>query len=94
MSYDVNKTEEQWREELGDDQYKVLREAATERPWSGELLDEHRAGLYTCGACDKDRRRGPSSSDDGQGSLSWHGVAVVAREDRLILECESMKGPA
>ncbi len=42
----------------------------------------------------KDGRRGPSSSDDGQGSLSWHGVAVAVREDRLIPECESMKGPA
>ena len=30
---------------------QVLREAATERPWTGELLDESRAGIYTCGAC-------------------------------------------
>ncbi|GAA3760204.1 peptide-methionine (R)-S-oxide reductase MsrB [Microbacterium kribbense] len=51
MAYDVSKTEEQWRAELGPDQYAVLRQAATERPWTGQLLDEHRAGLYTCGAC-------------------------------------------
>ena len=29
----------------------MLRQAATERPWTGELLDESRAGLYTCAAC-------------------------------------------
>src|SRR5690606_36617910 len=42
----------------------------------------------------KDRRLGPSSSDDGYGSLSRYGVAVVAFEDRLIPERESAKGPA
>ena len=51
MTYSVNKSDEQWRDELGPEQYAVLREAATERPWTGELLDESRAGLYTCAAC-------------------------------------------
>ena len=49
--YAVQKTDAQWRAELGADEYAVLRQAATERPWTGELLDEHRAGLYTCAAC-------------------------------------------
>ncbi|WP_308491510.1 peptide-methionine (R)-S-oxide reductase MsrB [Microbacterium terrisoli] len=51
MTYTVNKTDDQWRDELEPEQYAVLREAATERPWTGELLDEHRAGLYSCAAC-------------------------------------------
>src|SRR5918994_2372034 len=51
MSYSVNKTEAEWRAELDPEQYQVLREAATERAWTGELLDESRAGLYTCAAC-------------------------------------------
>jgi peptide-methionine (R)-S-oxide reductase len=50
MPYSVNKTEDEWRDELGEEQYAVLRQAATERAWTGELLDEERAGLYTCGA--------------------------------------------
>jgi peptide-methionine (R)-S-oxide reductase len=41
MAYKVNKTEDQWREELGL-KYSVLREAGTDRPWSGALLDEKR----------------------------------------------------
>ena len=40
MTYQTKKSEEEWRAELGDEQYAVLREAATERPWTGELLDE------------------------------------------------------
>ena len=43
MTYKVEKTEAEWREELGS-KYSILREAATERPWSGALLDEKRAG--------------------------------------------------
>lgn len=51
MTSEVTKTDAQWREELTEEQYAVLREAGTERPWSGALLDEGRAGLYTCAAC-------------------------------------------
>src|SRR6476659_3528609 len=51
MTYSVQKSDEEWRAELDPDRYQVLREAATESPWTGELLDEHRAGLYTCAAC-------------------------------------------
>lgn len=51
MSYPTSKSDEQWRAELSADQYAVLRQAATERPWTGELLDESRAGLYACAAC-------------------------------------------
>ena len=51
MAYEVNKTDEQWRAELSPEQYAVLRQAGTERAWTGELLDESRAGLYTCAAC-------------------------------------------
>lgn len=51
MAYEVFKTDEEWRQLLGPDQFAILRQAATERPWTGELLDEHRAGTYSCGAC-------------------------------------------
>ncbi len=51
MSYDVLKSDEEWRAILGPDQFAVLRQAATERPWTGELLEEQREGTYSCGAC-------------------------------------------
>ena len=35
MAYEVEKTEEQWREELGEERYRVLRQAGTERAWTG-----------------------------------------------------------
>ena len=72
MGYSVNKTDAEWRAELGDDQYAVLRTAATERPWTGELLDEERAGLYTCGACDAELFRSGTKFDSGCGWPSFY----------------------
>ncbi|MFK5108522.1 peptide-methionine (R)-S-oxide reductase, partial [Klebsiella pneumoniae] len=46
MTYAVEKSDDLWRAELPPDQYAVLRQAGTERAWTGELLDESRAGLY------------------------------------------------
>ncbi len=48
---DVKKTEEEWRAELGPERYHILREAGTERPFTGSLLSVDDEGTYTCGAC-------------------------------------------
>ncbi|MDY5585456.1 MAG: peptide-methionine (R)-S-oxide reductase MsrB [Arcanobacterium sp.] len=48
----VRKTDEQWREILSPAAYQVLRQAGTERAGTGALLNETRAGMYHCGACD------------------------------------------
>ncbi len=48
---EVVKTDDQWRQELSPAQYRILREAGTERPGSGELLVNSETGLYRCGAC-------------------------------------------
>ncbi|MEJ1923055.1 peptide-methionine (R)-S-oxide reductase MsrB [Microbacterium sp. KHB019] len=72
MDYSVKKTDDEWREELGDEQFAVLREAATERAWTGELLDESRAGLYTCGACGTELFKSGTKFDSGCGWPSFY----------------------
>jgi peptide-methionine (R)-S-oxide reductase len=52
MSYSVQKTESQWQSELSSFEYQVLRLAATERPYTGELLSEARTGSFHCRGCD------------------------------------------
>jgi peptide-methionine (R)-S-oxide reductase len=87
MSYNVAKTEEEWREELGP-KYKILREAATERPWSGALLDEHREGIYTCGACGNELFKSGAKFDSGSGWPSFfesvNPNAVQLKTDRKL----------
>lgn len=84
----IEKSEEQWREELDPDRYAVLRDAATESPWSGELLKESRAGLYTCAACGAELFKSGTKFDSGCGWPSFYESvrpeAVELREDTSL----------
>ena len=51
MAYNVEKTDEQWREELTPEEYPVLRKAGTERAFTGEYTDTETTGVYRCKAC-------------------------------------------
>ena len=72
MAYRVNKSDEEWRAELDPEQYSVLREAATERPWTGELLDEKREGVYRCRACGHELFRSDTKFDSHCGWPSFY----------------------
>jgi peptide-methionine (R)-S-oxide reductase len=48
---EVQKTEDQWKAELGPERYHILREAGTEAPFTGSLLNLRDDGTYVCGAC-------------------------------------------
>ena len=49
--YEVNKTEEEWRKQLTPEQYDVLREKGTERPYTGKYYLNKEKGVYKCAAC-------------------------------------------
>ena len=51
MGYEVEKTDEEWRKILTPEQYQVMRHHGTERPGSCALLNEKRAGTFSCAAC-------------------------------------------
>ena len=82
MSYSVKKSDDEWRAELEPEQYAVLREAATERPWTGELLDEERAGIYTCAACNTELFKSGTKFDSGCG---WPSFYESVRPDAVEL---------
>ena len=52
----VSKTDEEWRAQLSPEEYAVLRQAGTERPWTGEYVDTKTVGVYACRACGVTRR--------------------------------------
>ncbi|MBS3177324.1 MULTISPECIES: peptide-methionine (R)-S-oxide reductase MsrB [unclassified Pseudoclavibacter] len=88
MSYAVNKPDSEWRAELTPQEYHVLREAGTERAYTGELLEEGRAGLYTCRACGSELFKAGTKFDSGCGWPSFYESvrpdAVELLEDRSL----------
>lgn len=48
---DMQKTEEEWKEILSPEQFRILREKGTERPYTGAFLNHKEEGIYTCGGC-------------------------------------------
>jgi len=84
--YEVTKTDAEWRAELDPQEYAVLRHAATERPWTGELLDEKRTGVYRCRACGQELFRSDTKFDSHCGWPSFFkpqdSDAVELIEDR------------
>lgn len=84
MPYEIEHDEAEWRAKLNPIEYAVLREAATERPWTGELLDEHRAGLFTCRACGNELFLAGTKFDSGCGWPSFYeALDPAAVEERV-----------
>ncbi|MCU1422495.1 MAG: msrB [Microbacteriaceae bacterium] len=82
MAYEIDRDDAQWRSDLTPEEYAVLREAATERAWTGELLDESRAGLYTCKACGNELFKAGTKFDSGCG---WPSFYESVRPDAVEL---------
>jgi len=49
--FEVSLTPEEWRKRLTPAQFQILREQRTEPPWTSPLLNEHRAGIFSCAGC-------------------------------------------
>ena len=67
----TEKSEAEWRKELTPMQYAVLREKATERPFSGEYEHEQRAGTYICAGCGQTLFESDAKFDSGCGWPSF-----------------------
>jgi peptide-methionine (R)-S-oxide reductase len=80
MGYAVEKTDEQWREELSTAEYQVLRKAGTERPFTGEYTDTETEGVYRCRACRAELFR---STEKFHSHCGWPSFFAPLAEDRV-----------
>lgn len=85
----VTKSDEEWRRELTPEEFAVLRQAATERPWTGDLLDENRVGVYRCKACGAELFRSDAKFDSHCG---WPSFYIPTEQDAVKLLVDSSLG--
>ncbi|WP_418501728.1 peptide-methionine (R)-S-oxide reductase MsrB [Flagellimonas sp.] len=70
-TFKVNKTDAEWRAELTEMEYQVLRKAATERAFSSDLLDNKQKGTYVCAGCGTPLFKSEHKFDSGTGWPSF-----------------------
>jgi len=71
MSDEVVKTKEEWKKLLTQEQFHVMREKGTERPFTGKYATSHEHGIYRCAACGLDVYRSEDKFDSGTGWPSF-----------------------
>lgn len=84
----TNKTDREWRAELTPEQYHVLREKGTERPFTGEYESHKAAGVYRCAGCGQTLFESDTKYPSGSGWPSFYkpasGEAVVEHDDSTL----------
>ncbi|KDN82640.1 peptide-methionine (R)-S-oxide reductase MsrB [Kitasatospora cheerisanensis] len=88
MSYEVQKSDAEWKAELSPEEYHVLREAGTERPFVGEYTDTKTVGVYSCRACGAELFSSETKFDSHCGWPSYYaplaGDSVEYLEDSTL----------
>ena len=79
-TYAVDKTDQEWREQLTPQEFAVLRQAGTERPFVGEYTDTTTEGVYACRACGAELFRSETKFESHCG---WPSFYAPLAEDRV-----------
>lgn len=89
MSYEVEKTDEQWQAELTPSEYQVLRLAGTEPAFRGEYTDTKTAGVYSCRGCGSELFR---STEKFESHCGWPSFFDPKDSDAVELRADVSHG--
>ena len=88
MSTRIEKSDQEWREQLTPEQYHVMREQGTERPFTGRYWNTHEDGTYHCAACGAELFSSDTKFDSGTGWPSFWDP--VNRQNVELIEDRSL----
>lgn len=86
---EIERTDAEWRATLTPDQYQVLRNAGTERAWTGKYVDEHADGTYRCAGCAAELFDSSTKYESGSG---WPSFYTAKAGDAVELIDDSSHG--
>jgi len=89
MPEKIQKTEDDWREELTPEQFHVLREKGTERPFTGKYDKFYEPGVYACAGCGAELFRSETKLKSGSG---WPSFYAPANDDNVASENDRSLG--
>ena len=86
MTEKVKKTDAEWRAELTPEQYQIMRQKGTERPFTGALLNNKATGTYICAGCGAELFSSDTKYDSGSG---WPSFYAPADEEHVRKEADN-----
>lgn len=86
----IEKTEQQWRDELSDEEFVVCRKKGTERAFTGKYWNTKTPGTYVCVACETPLFSSETKYDSGSGWPSFYQPMVEANITSLVDESHGM----
>ena len=89
MKFPLQRTEAEWRKILTPEQYHVLREAGTERPFTGKYWNTKEPGVYRCAACGEVLFKSDDKFDSGCG---WPSFSEIAAQKKVIERADTSYG--
>jgi methionine-R-sulfoxide reductase len=89
MKFPLQRTEAEWRKILTPEQYHVLREAGTERPFTGKYWNSKEPGVYRCAACGEILFKSDAKFDSGCG---WPSFSEIAAQGKVIAHDDDSLG--